>query len=92
MNRELRKKAKSNFERNFFKQMNNSIFDKAMENVRKYRDIKLVATEKRRKYLVPKPNHHKTKFFSKQLLAIEMKKTEILKSALNKPVYLGLSI
>ena len=69
--------------------MNNAVFGKAMENERKQRDIKLVATERRRNYLVSEPNYHITKFFTENLLAIEMKKTEIL---INKPVYLGLSI
>ena len=54
------------------------------------RDIKLVTTERRRNYLVSEPNYHTTKFFTENLLAIEMKKkTEIL---INKPFYLGLSI
>ena len=57
-----------------------------MENVRKHRDIKL---ERRRNYLVSEPNYHITKFFTENLLAIEMKKTKILMS---KPAYLGLSI
>ena len=69
--------------------MNNAVFGKTMENVRKHRDIKLVTTERRRNYLVSEPNYHTTKFFTENLLAIEMKKTEIL---MNKPVYLGLSI
>ena len=69
--------------------MNNSVFGKTMENVRKDRDIKLVTTERRRNYLVSKPNHLTTKFFKKYLLTIEMKKAEIL---MNKSVYLGLSI
>ena len=60
-----------------------------MENVRKHRDIKLFATERRKNYLVSEPNYHTTKFFTEYLLAIEMKKTQIL---MNKPVYLGLSI
>ena len=58
-----------------------------MENVRKHRDIKLVTTDKRRNQLVSEPNYHKTKWFSEDLLAIEIKKT---KKKLNKPVYLGL--
>ena len=49
-----------------------------MENVRKHRDIKLATTEKRRNYLVSEPNYHTTKFFTEHLLAIEVKKTEIL--------------
>ena len=60
-----------------------------MENVRNNRDNKLETTEKRRNYLVSEPNYHTTKFFTEHLLAIEMKKTEIL---MNKPVCLGLSI
>ena len=58
-----------------------------MENVRKHRDIKLVTTDKRRNQLVSEPNYHKTKWFSEDLLAIEIKKTKV---KLNKPVYLGL--
>ena len=69
--------------------MNNAVFVKTMENMRKYKDIKLVPTEKRRNYLVSEQNYHTTKFFMDNLLAIEMKKTQIL---MNKPVYLGLSI
>ena len=69
--------------------MNNAVFVKTMENVIKYRDVKLVTAERRRNYLVSEPNYHTTKFFTENLLAIEMKKTEIL---MNKPVYLGLSI
>ena len=66
-----------------------SAFGKTMENVRKQRDIKLVTTEKRRNYLVSKPNYHGTKFFTENLLAIEIRKPQIF---INKPVYLGLSI
>ena len=60
-----------------------------MENVRKTRDIKLVTRERRRNHLALEPNYHTTKFFTKNLLAIEMKKTQIL---MNKPIYLRLSI
>ena len=60
-----------------------------MENIRKYRDIKLVTTERRRKYLVSEPNYHTTKFFIENVLAIEIKRTQIY---MNKPVYLGLLI
>ena len=69
--------------------MNNAVFGKTMENVRKHRDIKLVTTEKRRNYLVSERNYHTTKFSPENVLAIEMRKTQIL---MNKPVYLGLSI
>ena len=74
MNTDLRKKAKNDFEEDFFKLMNNAVFGKAMENVRKHRDIKLVTTERRRNYLVSEPNYHTTKFITENLLAIEMKK------------------
>ena len=60
-----------------------------MENGRKHRDVKLVTTDKRRNQLVSEPNYHTTKWFSKNLLAIEMKKTKV---KMNKSVYLGLSI
>ena len=73
----------------FFKLMNYAVFGKNMENVRKHSDIKLVTKERRRNYLVSEPNYHTTKFFRENLLAIEMKKTQI---NMNKPVYLGLSI
>ena len=54
--------------------MNNAVFGKTMENVRKSRDIKLVTTDKKINYLVSEPNYHTTKWFSESLLAIEMKK------------------
>ena len=69
--------------------MNNAVFGKTMGNVWKHRDIKLVTTERRRNYLVSEPNYQTKKFFTENLLAIEMKKTEIL---INKPVCLELSI
>ena len=74
MNTELRKKTKNDFEKDFFKLMNNSVFGKTMENVRKHRDIKLVAIDKRRNQLVSEPNYHAIKGFSENLVAIEMKK------------------
>ena len=89
MNTKLRQKAKNNFEKYFFKLMNNAVFGKTMENVRKHRNIKLVTTERRRNYLVSEPNYHTTKFFTENLFAIEIRKTQILT---NKPAYLGLSI
>ena len=82
MNTKLRQKTKN-------KLMNNAVFGKTMENVTKHRNIKLVTTERRRNYLVSETNYHTTKFFTENLLPIEMGKTQIL---MNKPVYLGLSI
>ena len=89
MNTELRKNAKNDFEKDFFKLMNNAVFGKTMENVRKHRDIKLVKTDVKRKKLVSEPNYHTTKWFSENLLVTEMKKT-VIKA--NKPIYLGLAI
>ena len=73
MNIKLRKEAKNDFEKDFFKLMNNSVFRKTMKNVRKHRDIKLVTTKKKRIKLISEPNDHTTKRFSENLLAIEMK-------------------
>ena len=89
MNTKKRKEAKNEFEEDFFKLMNNAVFGKTMENVRKHRDIKLVRTDKRRNRLVSEPNYHTTKYFSENLLEIEMKKTNV---KMNKPAYLGISI
>ena len=69
--------------------INNSAFGKTIENVRKHRDIKLVTIEEKRMKLVSEPNYHTTKRFSKNLLAIEMKKTKV---KMNKPVYIGMAI
>ena len=77
MNTKLRKDAKNEFEKDFFKLMNNSVFGKTMENVRKHRDIKLVVTNARRKKLVSEPNYHKCKQFSENLMPIEMRKTHV---------------
>ena len=68
--------------------MNNSVFGKTMKNVRKYSNVKLVTTERRRNYLVSEPNYHAAKFFTENLLAIGMRKTQIL---MNKTFCLGLS-
>ena len=76
MNTGLRKEAKNEFEKDFFKLMNNSVFGKTVENVKKYRDIKLVTTDEKRNKLVSEPNYHTTKRFSGNLLAIKMKKNK----------------
>ena len=69
--------------------MISAVFGKTIENVTKHKNIIPVTTERRRINLVSEPNYCTTKFFTKSLLAIEMRKTQIL---INKPVYLGLSI
>ena len=86
---ELRKKATNDFEKDFFKLMNNAVFGKIMENVRKHRDIKLVKTDKKRNKLVSEPNFHTMKLIDNNLAIIEMKKVKV---KMNKPIYLGLSI
>ena len=89
MNTELRKAAKNDFEKDLFKLMNNSVFGKTMENIRKHKDMKLVATDKKRSKLVSEPNYHTINLISEDLSIIEMKKTKV---KMNKPIYLGLSI
>ena len=89
MNTELRKLAKNDFEKDLFKLMNNSVFEKTMENIRKHRNIKLVPTDKKRSKLVSEPNYHTINLISEDLSIIEMKKTKV---KMNKPIYLGLSI
>ena len=89
MNTELRKEATNDFEKDSFKLMNNAVFGKTMENARKYRDIKLVATDKRRNQLVSEPNYYAPEYFSENLMAIEIKKAKV---KMNKSIYLGMSI
>ena len=89
MNTELRKLAKDDFEKDLFKLMNNAVFRKTMENIRKHRNIKLVTTDKKRNKLVSEPNYHKINYISEDLSVIEMNKTKV---KMNKPIYLGLSI
>ena len=89
MNTDLRKDAKNDFEKDFFKLMNNSVFGKTMENVRNHRDIKIVTTNKRRSILTSEPNYYSTKYISNDLLIMEMKKVEV---KMNKPIYLGQAI
>ena len=88
INTELRMQAKNDFEKDFFKLMD-AVFGKTMENVRNHRDIKLVTTNKRRSILASPPTYHSTKYISKSLLIMEMKKTEV---KMNKPIYLGQAI
>ena len=89
MDTELRKLAKDDFEKDLFKLMNNAVFRKAMENIRKDRNIKFVTTDKKRNKLVSEPNYHTINYISEDLSMIEMNKTKV---KMNKPIYLGLSI
>ena len=70
INTDLRKRAKNDFEKDFFKLMNNTVFGKTMENIRKHRYTKLVTTKRRRNYLVGEPNYHTTKSFTENFLAL----------------------
>ena len=69
--------------------MNKAVFGMTLENVKKHRDIKLVATDKERNQLALEPNYHTTKYFSENLVVIELNKTKI---KINKLVYIGMSI
>ena len=89
INVKLRTKAKNEFEKNFFKLMNNSVFGKTMENIRNRVDIKLVNNKKRAEKLSAKPNYKHCNIFSEDLVAIHMKKTKL---DFDKPVYLGMCI
>ena len=88
MNTELRKVAKNDFEKDLFKLMNNSVFGKTMENIRKQGN-KLVTTDKKRSKFVSEPNYHTVNLISEDLSIIEMKKSKV---KMNKPIYVGLSI
>ena len=77
MNTELKQKEENNFEKDFFKLINNPVFGKTMKNVRKYKDIKLVVTERRRNYLVSESNYHTKNCFTENSFAIEIKKSNI---------------
>ena len=89
MNTELRKSAKDDFGKDLFKLMNNAVFGKTMENIRKHRDIKIVTTDKKRNKLISEPNYYTMNYISEDLSIIEMNKTKV---KMNKPIYLGLSV
>ena len=89
MNTKLRQKAKNNFEKDFFKLMHNAVFGKTIKNVGKHNNIKLATAEKKQNCLASEPYYHTTKCFTGNLLAIEMRKAQIV---MNKHVHLGLSI
>ena len=86
MNNDLRNKVKNYFEKYFFNRMNNAVFGKTMENVKEHKDIILVMIKAKRIFLVSEPHNQ---LFSENLLAMEMRKTQIL---LNKPVCFELSM
>ena len=89
LNTKLRTEAKNEFEKDFFKLMNNAVFGKTMENIRNRVDIKLVNNKKQAEKLSAKPNFKHCNIFSEDLVAIHMKKTKL---DFDKPVYLGMCI
>ena len=88
-NTELRKTAANSFEKDFFKLMNNSVFGKTIENIRKRQNIVLVDKLKYASHLIGRPNFDRVTIFDKNLVAVHMKKTEVY---FNKPVYVGQAI
>ncbi|XP_072034592.1 uncharacterized protein [Amphiura filiformis] len=88
-NTRLRTKAKSDFEKDFFKLMNNSVFGKTMENIRNRVNVNLVTSEAEARKLTSKPNYDRYTIFDENLVAVHMKK---IKLYFNKPIYLGMSI
>ena len=89
LNTDLKTNARNEFEKDFFKLMNNSVFGKTMENIRNRVNIKLVTDKKKAEKLAAKPNFKHCNIFNENLIAIHMKKTFL---TFDKPVYLGISI
>jgi len=89
LNTNLRSKAQNEFEKDFFKLMNNSVFGKTMENIRNRVKIRLVNNQKSLKKCAAKPNFDHCTKFDENLVAVHMKKTKLV---FNKPEYLGMSI
>ena len=85
----LRAQAKNDFEKDYFKLKNNSAQGKAMENIRKHRDIYIVNNDKKRSILASEPNIYATKYISDDLLVMKLKKRDLY---MNKPIYLGEAI
>ena len=88
-NTELRKTAANSFEKDFFKLMNNSVFGKTIENIRKRQNIILVDNRKKASQLSTRPNFDRATIFDRNLIAVHMKKTEVY---FNKPIYVGQAI
>ncbi|XP_065642822.1 uncharacterized protein LOC136074432 [Hydra vulgaris] len=89
LNTNLRTKATNDFENNFFKLMNNSVFGKTMENIENRVDVRLITNRDEAVKLASRPNYESKTIFDKYLIAIHMKRTKLM---YNKPIYLGMSI
>jgi hypothetical protein len=89
LNTALRAKATNDFEKDFFKLMNNSVFGKTMENIENRVDVRLVTDRTKALKLAAMPNYDRTTIFDENLVAIHMKRTKLL---YNKPIYLGMCI
>ena len=89
LNTSLRAKASNDFEKDFFKLMNNSCFGKTMENIEKRVDIRLVTDETKALNLAARPNYESRTIFDENLVAVHMKRTKLL---YNKPIYVGMCI
>jgi len=89
LNTNLRTKAKSNFEKDFYKLMNNAPYGKSMENVHNRQDIQLCTSAKKAMKLIAKPTFKKRTIFSENLVAFHMRKANV---KFNKPIYLGMPI
>jgi hypothetical protein len=89
LNTELRTKATNDFEKDFFKLMNNSVFGKTMENIENHVDIRLVCDEREAIKLAAKTNYDRCTIFDENLIAVHMKRTKL---KYNKPIYLGMCI
>ena len=88
-NTELRKEAQNAFEKDFFKLMNNSVFGKTIENIRKRQNVELIDNRKKPLKLTSKPHFDRATIFDEHLIAVHMKKTEVY---FNKPTYVGQAI
>ena len=89
LNQRLRAAATNDFEKDFFKLMNNAIYGKTCENQKKRTDIKLVLNDQKRKSLTEKPHCLGFKIFGENLAAVEMRKIQLM---INKPFYVGFSV
>ena len=89
LNTNLRAKSKNDFEKDFFKLMNNSVFGKTMENIRNRVDVRLINTKEHAEKFIVKPNYEGRTIFDSNLVAIHMKKTKI---KFDKPIYVGICI